>query len=290
MLGRFVILRTNLLSPMPIGTHRLSYSQGRVIPSTFLPDGMSRHGQVPRRLFSPTVAHTNERQSQDSSVEDEHSKTSMFGPHFLHSLGQVSWKLGSNQLTADHLLQMRNEANKIIQQLTRPIDSPSRTIHLEFIAYMVAPYRIMKTNGLPVPQIRQLLEDASQQAMGSVSQSVRRQLDSAPDAYQFIVDVSKDKEKNFFEAPDFQFRRARDTSDSYHLEIHKCWYMEALQHLGAMEIGPCFCSFDKTWYDPIDPRRHGVRFTRPSTKADGSDRCRFNWDRMPVSAGGATKE
>lgn len=289
MLGRFVILRTNLLLSFPNGTHRLSYGQGRVIPPTFLPDGISRHAQVQRRLFSPTVAHANRKQSQDSSVEDEHSKASTFGPNFLRSLGQVSSKLGSNQLTADHLLEMRNEANKIIQQLMRPIDSPSRTIHLEFTAYMVAPYRIMKTNGIPVPQIRQLLEDALQQAMQSASQSVRRQLDSAPDAYQFIVDVSKDKEKNFFEAPDFQFRRPRDTSDSYHLEIHKCWYMETLQHLGATEIGPCFCSFDKTWYDPIDPKKHGMRFTRPSTIADGSDRCRFNWDRVPVSAGGATK-
>ncbi|KAH7007011.1 hypothetical protein EDB80DRAFT_880525 [Ilyonectria destructans] len=112
------------------------------------------------------------------------------------------------------------------------------------------------------------------------SQVVREQLDSAPDAFESLVKDSKDKEQNFYEEPDFRLRRARDLPDAYSLEVHKCWYMDMLEQLGAREIGSSFCAFDRSWYDPIDPQRHGVKFTRPNTIAEGADRCRFNIDRV----------
>ncbi|KAM0417043.1 hypothetical protein ACHAPT_012948 [Fusarium lateritium] len=175
---------------------------------------------------------------------------------------------------------MEAEAIKIMKELGDTEGSVSRAINYEFTAYMVAPYRVLKANGASVSQIRHLLEESLQRTMAWSSQIVREQFDSSPDAFQSLVQESKDKEQNFYVEPDFKLRRARDEPDSYSLEVHKCWYMDTLQRLDAREIGPSFCSFDRSWYDPIDPNRHGVKFTRPSTIAEGADRCRFNIDRV----------
>ncbi|RMJ08330.1 hypothetical protein CDV36_012070 [Fusarium kuroshium] len=175
---------------------------------------------------------------------------------------------------------MEEEAIKIMKELGDTKSSISRTVNYEFMAYMVAPYRVLKASGTSLPQIRRLLEDSLQRTLAWTSQLVREQLDSTPDAFKSLVQESKEKEQNFYVEPDFKLRRARDEPDSYRLEVHKCWYMDTLQRLDAREIGPSFCSFDRSWYDPIDPDRHGVKFTRPSTIAEGADRCRFNIDRV----------
>ncbi|KAJ4313067.1 hypothetical protein N0V84_009600 [Fusarium piperis] len=175
---------------------------------------------------------------------------------------------------------MRAEATNIMKELGDTEGSVSRAINYEFMAYMVAPYRVLKASGTSLPYIRRLLEESLQRTLAWSSQIVREQLDSTPDAFHSLVQESKDKEQNFYREPDFKLRRARDEPDSYNLEVHKCWYMDTLQRLDARGIGPSFCSFDRSWYDPIDPGRHGVKFTRPSTIAEGADRCRFNIDRV----------
>ncbi|KAL2684675.1 hypothetical protein Neosp_005758 [[Neocosmospora] mangrovei] len=195
--------------------------------------------------------------------DDQYSQKSSFGEGFLQSLGQVYQDTNETQLLPNLLQDIEAEAIGIMKELGDTEGSISRAINYEFMAYMVAPYRVLKASGAPLPQIR-----------------LREQLDSTPDVFENLVRESKEKERDFYVEPDFKLRRARDEPDSYNLEVHKCWYMDTLQRLDAREIGPSFCSFDRSWYDPIDPGRHGVRFTRPSTIAEGADRCRFNIDRV----------
>ncbi|KAI8683562.1 hypothetical protein NCS57_00020700 [Fusarium keratoplasticum] len=212
--------------------------------------------------------------------DDQYSKKFSFGESFLQALGQVYQDTNETQLSPNQLQEIETEAINIMKEVGDPGGSISRTINYEFMAYMVAPYRVLKANGTSLHQIRRLLEESLQRTLAWSSQIVREQLDSSPDAFKSLVQESKDKEQNFYQEPDFKLGRARDEPDSYSLEVHKCWYMDTLQRLDAREIGPSFCSFDRSWYDPIDPDRHGVKFTRPSTIAEGADRCRFNIDRV----------
>lgn len=218
--------------------------------------------------------------SKESFGEDLSDKEYSFSKGFLHFLGQVYQETHKQQLPPTQLQKIEAEAKSIMQQLGDTSGSRSRAINSEFTAYMVAPYGILKASGKSVSQIRHLLEEALQHTIAWSSQLVRQHLDSAPDAFESLVRESKDKEENFYVEPDFEVRRARDLPDSYSLEVHSCWYMNALQRLDAREIGPSFCAFDRSWYNAIDPQRHGVRFTRPSTIAEGADRCRFNFDRV----------
>ncbi|KAH7137702.1 hypothetical protein EDB81DRAFT_948894 [Dactylonectria macrodidyma] len=219
--------------------------------------------------------------SKEQPPGDHQNKEYSFGAGFLYSLGQVYQETYQQPLPPTQLHQIEAEAKAIMHQLgdTGGPSTP-RAINVEFTAYMVSPYRVLKASGISVPQIRSLLEDALKQTMAWYSQYVREQLDSSPDAFASLVRGSKDKEENFYVEGDFQLRRARDLPDSYSLEVHGCWYMKTLEQLGAREIGPSFCAFDRSWYDSIDPERHGAKFTRPSTIAEGADRCRFNIDRV----------
>ncbi|KAH6871537.1 L-2-amino-thiazoline-4-carboxylic acid hydrolase-domain-containing protein [Thelonectria olida] len=230
---------------------------------------------MPQRISSTIAA-----KSKESFGEDLPDKEYSFSKGFLHFLGQVYQETHKQQLPPTQIQKIEAEAKSIMQQLGDTSGSRSHAINSEFTAYMVAPYRILKASGTSVPQIRQLLEDALQHTMAWASKIVREQLDAAPDAFESLVKDSKYREQNFYVEPDFKLRRARDLPDSYSLEVHHCWYMRALEQLGAREIGPSFCAFDRSWYNAIDPQRHGVRFTRPSTIAKGADRCRFNFDRV----------
>lgn len=142
---------------------------------------------------------------------------------------------------------MEAEDRNILQQLGGTSDSVTRTTNFELTAYMVAPYIILKARNAPVPQIRHLLEDTLQQTMAWSSQAVheQQQFDPSPEAFESLVGDSGDKEKNFYEEPDFKLRRARDLPKAYSLEVHKCWYTNKLEQLGAREIRPSFCAFDR---------------------------------------------
>ncbi|KAH6981383.1 hypothetical protein EDB80DRAFT_737045 [Ilyonectria destructans] len=257
----------------------------RTSPTTFYQrHDASRHAPLSTDTqddMSKRISSSMTAKSKELPPDDYHNKEYSFGVGFLYSLGHVYQQTYQQPLPPTQLQQMEAEAKAIMHQFgdTGGSSTP-RAINTEFTAYMVSPYRVLKANGRSVLQIRSLLEGALRHTMAWSSQVVREQLDSAPDAFASLVRDSKDKEENFYVEGDFQLRRARDLPDSYSLEVHGCWYMNTLERLGAREIGPSFCAFDRSWYDTIAPERHGVRFTRPTTIAEGADRCRFNIDRV----------
>ncbi|OAQ65938.1 l-2-amino-thiazoline-4-carboxylic acid hydrolase domain-containing protein [Pochonia chlamydosporia 170] len=244
------------------------------------PGAIGNHHRLFRRSFAGTANsyHASASASKEGSSQE---KPFNFEEYFLDSVAAACDETAAFHLSPRQRDGMSKEARGLITQLSTASDPPGRVENIQFTAYMVAPYRILKQEGLPVSQIREILEVATKTSASFVSDAIRQQLDSSPDPFKHLTDVSRGKEATLYAPPDFKLKHPIDTKDIYHVEIHQCWYMKALKKLDATEIGSTFCAFDRTWYDQIDPSRHRVRFARPTTIADGSDRCRFNFDRVP---------
>lgn len=75
--------------------------------------------------------------------------------------------------------------------------------------------------------------------------------------------------------------RPMDDHDGYVLEITRCLSHPILVRCHALGLMPILCEAETNWADAIDPRRHRMRFVRPSTFATPSafataeDRCRM---------------
>lgn len=119
-----------------------------------------------------------------------------------------------------------------------------------------------------------LVDDCLNQPLrGHVVEGTRQLLDGSDDAFRALVDVSKDREHDYF-GPSFEFSRLIDDDAGYVLQISRCLFHEVLRACGRTELQPILCRFDLSWIDAIDPDRHGIRFVRPCTFATSS-RCQF---------------
>jgi hypothetical protein len=104
-------------------------------------------------------------------------------------------------------------------------------------------------------------------------------LDHAPDPYLALVGVAKARERHFF-GRSFAFERPRDDDRAYYLDVARCLWHRLFVAEGAPELTPLFCAFDANWIDAIDPARHGVRFSRPTTLGHGGPLCPFHFYRV----------
>ena len=116
-------------------------------------------------------------------------------------------------------------------------------------------------------------ECLNQPLRGYVVEGTRQLLDGASDAFRALVDVSKDREHDYF-GPSFEFSRLIDDDVGYVLQISRCLFHEVLRACGRTELQPILCRFDLNWIDAVDPERHGIAFVRPCTFATSS-RCQF---------------
>ncbi len=55
-------------------------------------------------------------------------------------------------------------------------------------------------------------------------------------------------------------------------EVTACRFVQLLAHAGHPELGPLFCAGDARYFGEVEP---GTELVRPTTIAEGSDRCRF---------------
>lgn len=111
-----------------------------------------------------------------------------------------------------------------------------------------------------------------------VLEGTRALLDSAPDPFAALVSASKEREAHSF-GPSFTFERPVDDGFGYILHVKRCLFHEVLKACGRTELQPLLCRFDLNWIDAIDPRRHHIRFTRPSTFAS-ANLCRMWFMRL----------
>jgi len=103
------------------------------------------------------------------------------------------------------------------------------------------------------------------------------------------VSVSKSRERHFF-GQSFTFERPCDDDRAYFLDVARCLWQSFFVAEGAPELTPLFCEFDANWIDAIDPDRHGVRFSRPTTLGHGGPLCPFHFYRVaPATAATARR-
>lgn len=149
---------------------------------------------------------------------------------------------------------------------------------LEFVALMIGAWRALRPERDDAA-IRGVLEAALRLGFGALTHKVRAGLEASPDPFAALVDVSREREAEFF-GDGFVFERAVESRESYHLHVTRCWFVDVARVEGALAVAPALCAFDRVWFEAIAPDRHGVRFTRPTTIAGDGDRCRFHFDRV----------
>lgn len=91
-------------------------------------------------------------------------------------------------------------------------------------------------------------------------------LDAAADPFVALVATSKEREQGYF-GESFEFHRPIDDDHGYVLEIRRCLYHQVLLACERPQLMPLLCRADTAWIDAIDPKRHHLRFVRPSTFA-----------------------
>jgi hypothetical protein len=113
---------------------------------------------------------------------------------------------------------------------------------------------------------------------GDIHDGTREVLDTSDDPFTALVDTSKERERDYF-GVDFTFVRSVDDGQRYHVDVHRCYYVDLLARNGIPELGPVFCEFDAAWIGAVDVERHGFRFDRPTTIARGGPTCPFYFTR-----------
>jgi hypothetical protein len=124
-----------------------------------------------------------------------------------------------------------------------------------------------------------LLRDAFVEPLrATVRAATAEALDTAPDPFAAMVDISRQRERHAFGAG-FTFTHPTDNDDHYVAQVERCYYHEVLRANDAAWLTPVFCAFDANWIDVIDPKRHGFAFERPTTIGTGGPVCPFRFRR-----------
>jgi hypothetical protein len=165
-------------------------------------------------------------------------------------------------------------------QQGRVVDEPAK-MNLRIGCAVLAAYRVLQGDR-PTEDLLPILEESFVGSMGeTVRENVARALDEAPDPFQLIVGVSKEREQREF-GRGFTFERERDDDGAYLLNVRRCFWHDMFVASGAPELTRVLCAFDMNWISAIDPTRHGFRFDRPTTLGLGGARCPFHFRRVEV--------
>lgn len=77
----------------------------------------------------------------------------------------------------------------------------------------------------------------------------------------------------------FLFEHRIDPGRRHEAVVKRCLYNEVTREEGAPELMSVFCRLDRSIFDNLRLKRHGMRFSRPTTLADGDDSCNFILER-----------
>jgi hypothetical protein len=109
----------------------------------------------------------------------------------------------------------------------------------------------------------------------SVAKYMEQALDKARNKFAYIVNSSKKQELNFF-GKTFEFNRAIDNENKYHLNVRRCFYYGFFKENNAEELMKIACKWDLiSWTRGINKERHGIIFERNVMLGNKEKDCEF---------------
>eukprot|EP00741_Cyanophora_paradoxa_P004074 tig00000767_g3956.t1 len=161
---------------------------------------------------------------------------------------------------------------------------------LQQSALMLASYRAI----LPYMNMnRHEAKEVLRRPLGDEGQAIPQMLvkfrlwmsrDPMESAISMARTMEMDWGKAFEVAHDTQ-RTPEGRAVQHETTVTKCFYNSYFRENDAEELVPLFCGFDAVFFSALSPERHGVRFERPETLAQGAPRCLFRLARAPAPPG-----
>jgi hypothetical protein len=228
---------------------------------------------------------TPNRPSESEYVPDPKTETGWVIQGFLQAIEQHL----DGAVWARHLVgSIKSQAAAMEVAYQRwVLDEPAR-YHLKAGAIVLAAYLALQPT-MPRHEVLALLREALVGPLrDSIRQSTAGWLDHAPDPYAALVGVARSRERHFF-GQSFTFERPRDDDRAYFVDITRCLWHSFFVAESTPELTSLFCAFDTNWIDAIDPDRHGVRFSRPTTLGHGGRMCPFHFYRVATMSSTASR-
>lgn len=165
---------------------------------------------------------------------------------------------------------------------SRVTDQPSAEI-VSYVGEVLGAFLALRELGLPEEEVRAVLIEA-------LARWVRENVETYADARLGIrrdqPDEAFDNARANFktrgeERFGSQFDYVIDVSDERraHFGITRCLFNDLLRAAGYPEVIPVFCALDIVWADEVTDHGYNLAFSRPTTLAMGSDKCRFQFNR-----------
>lgn len=163
-----------------------------------------------------------------------------------------------------------------------PSDPDDRTMaqHKHISCMMLAAYVTLKDTSLSNTLILEGLQNAlSAPNSWLIKTATRLMLLFSRDPMNTLDNYTKNRIPPIY-GKAFEFVEEGSADEQYTMRITKCFYNEFFIKNETTELTHLFCEWDKNWIDPISPSKHGVRFIRATTIADGQDSCPFTFRRI----------
>ena len=176
------------------------------------------------------------------------------------------------------------EIEHIIGEYSHMLVDEKTHPHLRLTACVLASYQVLTAGLLDQTQALELIENV----FCSIGRTTLRLYTQAilmlsKDPFTAITNAGKKRAiEQYGRAWKFRFE---DTENSFTMTCIKCFYHDFFTVVDSQYLTRIFCSWDENWIKPIDPRKHGIVFERPTTMGYGGKACPFIFKR--VSAGRA---
>ncbi|MGA6162790.1 L-2-amino-thiazoline-4-carboxylic acid hydrolase [Amycolatopsis magusensis] len=172
---------------------------------------------------------------------------------------------------------LERETEDLLDQTEDLVVDEAARSHVVLTAYAVAAYRWLQGRVAdPLDAVREAVVGPFGEWMAD---TVRAELDQAPDPFAAMVANLREQEKSFY-GKGFAWERVVDDDRAILSRAHRCVYHDASTRLGAPELtAAVWCEWDKPMLAAVDPDRHGMRAARPVTIGYGCDHCDFAFER-----------
>ncbi|MGD2252314.1 MAG: L-2-amino-thiazoline-4-carboxylic acid hydrolase [Anaerolineales bacterium] len=188
--------------------------------------------------------------------------------------------LGSGEL----FRKIDNEIERNIVEYSHLLVDEKTHPHLRLTACVLASYQALTSGLLDRKQALELIEDVfvstGRTTLKLYTQAI---LMFSKDPFIAITNAGKKRAmEQYGRAWEFRFEY---TENSFTMTCIKCFYNDFFTASDSRYLTRIFCSWDENWIKPIDPRKHGILFRRPTTMGYGGKECPFIFNRVIASAG-----